>query len=458
MKKISTMFLWGAVIISAVLSFDFSGADVACAQSYEMGAPGGGPRGSAEEKGQRGRLTIDYKKKIDFLAKSRKYFLAGDTSEAMYYVNYAIEYGFDTYESYLLLADIYRSMDQDCDEEKTLEFVSRYAPNERLKNENEKRLSGVRKKIRDAAIRDAAREVSGRPESLSKVIRLGATFSEFDDDGSAMEQYKYLEASGGGKFKSSFYAQVRLLLSRGKLAEAKPAVKKYFALEPDDTQMVYLLASKGINLGESKELGYNGGGRLDMRKFNRTYSEFYYRNGYRQYLNENYESALHSFEYALEYFMTIPKARKLLGDIYYKRGMFRESIGNLKIAYEFLNTDYEVGVLLARAYIQLNMKKEARFVLAELLKYDNNKNKYYYDLLAKTGLRKRQIEKLGYVDPDAPPRKVRPPAPPDPASGFSPISPLLYDPSRLPAGQQVPYTISPTGGTSYPPPQPIPVQ
>lgn len=454
-----------ALAFSAFLLAALPGAHGALAQTFDMGAPASSREASKEDTGRRGRLAIDYGRKIDFLARGKKFLASGDTGEAMYNANYAIEYGSDTYESYLLLADIYRFMKQDADEAKTLEFVERFAPNERLRGEARARLDAVRKKIRDMRIRAAAGRVAENPENPGRVIRLGQVFSGFDDDESAMEQYRYVEAAGGGKFKSSVYAQIRLLLRRGKVGQAKPAVKKYFALEPEDTQMVYLLASHGLNLNESKELGYNGGGKLDMRKFNRTYADYYFRNGYNQYLKENYESARHSFEYALEYFMTIPRAHKLLGEIYYRRGMFREAVGHLKISYEFLNTDYEVGVLLSRAYLQLFRMKEARLVLADLLRFDNRGNRNYYDLLAKTGLRKHEIEKLGYVDPDAPPKRARKPSAqpgvpggPDlfgspPPGGYSPsTSPLLYDPNVQPASQQTPYTISPTGGTSYPPP------
>lgn len=45
---------------------------------------------AASDTGQRGSLTIDYKKKINLLKKAEDYFKQGNITEAEYYVHYAL--------------------------------------------------------------------------------------------------------------------------------------------------------------------------------------------------------------------------------------------------------------------------------------------------------------------------------------------------------------------------------
>ncbi|HNY13418.1 MAG TPA: hypothetical protein PKK26_17650 [Candidatus Wallbacteria bacterium] len=360
-----------------------------------------------EEKGVRGKLKIDYGKKADFLKKGKKYLMEDDLESAIYCATYAIANNFDAYESYLLFADIYKKKESDRDEAASLESVVANAPNERLKKEAQKRLDSVLKKIKSENIKKRAEAVKENPQSASRVLRLGDVLSSYKDDEGAELQYKYADTLGK-KMKSSKYAQIRLYLRTGKTFEARKQIKNYLALEPDDTQMVYLLAYNGFNFSEIKELGYNGGGKIDMRKFNRVYAEFYFKTGYYQYLKEKFESARISFTYALEYFSTHAGAHKYLGDIYYRAGMFRESREHLKIAYEIIPTDYEVGLQLSKVLLLMDKKSEARYILKGLIK-TNNKSKEYAALLKESGMRQIEIEKLGYEDPDMPPPRRRKP-------------------------------------------------
>ncbi len=351
-----------------------------------------------EEKGNRGKLKIDYKNKINFLKEGNRYLKEGDIEWATYCATYALSNNFDAYESYLLFADIYKKTAAARDEALSLERVVANAPNERLRRNAQRRLDDILLKIKSEKIQKMAAAVNEKPQSAGRILKLGETLSSYKDDEGAALQYKYADTLDE-KTKSSKYAQIRLYLRTGKTPEAKEQIKNYLALEPDDTQMVYLLAYNGFNIGEIKDLGYSGGGRIDMRKFNRVYSEFYFKNGYYQYLKEKFDTAKNSFTYALQYFSTHAGSHKYLGEIYYREGMFRESREHLKIAYEIIPADYEVGLRLAKVLLLMDKKSEARYVLKGLLKV-NRRSKEYAALLKQSGLRDIEIEKLGYDDPD----------------------------------------------------------
>ncbi len=404
-----------------------------------------GAQEPAIKEGRRGRLTIDYKSKIDFVAEARKYLKKGDIPEALYNATYAVSNGFDPYDSYLLLADIYRASKDLKSEAYSLEYTVRHAPNDRLKKEAEKRLASVIEAIKNLNIQKSAAAVVKNPDSLNKILRLGHTFERFGSAEKAETQYEYAD-NLGKNIKSSKYAKIRLYLKNGRRSTALPEVRDFFKLSPEDTTMVYLLAYNGFNLTEIKELGYSGGGGLDMRRYNRTYADYYYEIGYQQYLQEKLDQARTSMLYSLSYFKSNSRAHFNLGEIFYKKGMFRESGFHYSVAYEFMPADYEVGFKLAKSLVMSKSYERARVVLKELLKIDPHSGDYAA-WLAKTGLTRRDIERMGYIDVNSPFYK-KPGRKKAPAAAGQPAGPenLLKQP---PSGLNSPF---------YQTPQPINIQ
>ncbi|MEZ7893216.1 MAG: hypothetical protein QMC67_15880 [Candidatus Wallbacteria bacterium] len=414
---------------------------------------------AASDTGRRGSLTIDYKKKINLLKKAEDYFKQGNITEAEYYVHYALNNGFDKYDCYILLADIYKAQNKSKAEAGALTNAIEHSPNERLRDESAKRRDVIFAELKRKKIKEAAEIVALDTQNPSKVTKLGNIFLETSEPDKAMIQYNYAN-SLQKKSKSGKYGLIKMYLKQNRLNEAKKLLKEYFELAPADTGTVYLLASYGININEAKDLGYNGQGNFDRRKYNKTYAEYYFKNGYMQYLKENYESAKHSMDYALQYYTTHSRAHKYLGEIYYSQGMFSEASHHLRIAFEYYPTDYEIGLKAAKALLFSNDKEKSRIYLESLLKIDCT-NKTYAELLLKSGLRMYDIENMGYVNPDKPPVKKRRPKSVNTdknkknknevKSIFELNSPLSAPGS---GGQQqlLPYSVSPTGGTSYPQP------
>jgi Tfp pilus assembly protein PilF len=393
-----------------------------------------------EVEGRRGRLKIDYKSKIDFVAEGRKYLNKGDVKEALYNATYAVANDFDRYDSYLLLADIYRASKELVSEAYALEYTINHAPNERLKKEAAARLKSVRAAIKNLGVQKSAAAVVKNPQSVNRVLRLGHTFERFGAPDKAAAHYEYAD-NITGEIKSAKYAKIRLYLKEGKKKKADGEIKNYFALIPDDTSMVYLLAYHGFNLSEIKQHGYNGGGGLEMRRYNRTYADYYYEIGYQQYLNEKYDQAKISILYSLSYFKTSPKGHIALGEIFYKKGMFKEAAFHYNINYEFNPGDYEVGLKMAKSMVMSKQYERARTALKELLKINPESDEYAHWLI-KTGLTRRAVEDMGYIDVKSPFYKKKRPANKAPATLQIPGGPenLLRQP---PAGPNSPFYQNP---------------
>lgn len=402
----------------------------------------------AATEGRRGRLNVDFYSKIDFVAEGRKFLGKGDIKEALYNAAYAVEGGRDPYDSYLLFADIYRASGDLKSEAYSLEYVVKHSPNDRLRGEAERRLKTVRETMKNRIIQRAASEVVKSPESVNRVLRLGHVFEHFDSGEKAAAQYDYADSLSEG-LKSSKYAKIRLFLKEGRRRDAAAEVRKFFALSASDTSMVYLLAYNGFNLNEIKELGYDGGGGLDMRRYNRTYADYHYELGYTNYLAEKFDKARVSLLYALSYFKSNPRAHLTLGEIFYRKGMFREAGFHYNVAAEFTPGDYEVVLKMARSFVMSKQYERARAALKELLKI-NPESAEYAMWLAKTGLTRAQIERLGYNDPRSPfYKKKRPAKPQAPAARQFPGGPenLLKQP---PPGPNTPFYQAPS--TTTPPP------
>jgi len=357
-------------------------------------------RAQQEAEGRRGRLKIDYKSKIDFVAEGRKCLKKGDVKEALYNAAYAVANDFDRYDSYILLADIYRASKELVNEAYALEYTVACAPNERLKKEAAERLKAVRAAIKNLGVQKSAAAVVKNPQSVSRVLRLGHTFEHFGAPDKAEAQYEYAD-NITGEIKSAKYAKVRLYLKQGQKKKASGEIKNYFALSPDDTSMVYLLAYHGFNLSQIKQHGYSGEGGLEMRRYNRTYAGYYYEIGYQQYLNEKYDQAKTNVLYSLSYFKTSPKSHFTLGEIFYKKGMFKEAAFHYNINYEFNPGDYEVGLKMAKSLVMSKQYERARTVLKELLQIEPQSDEYAYWLI-KTGLTRRAVERMGYIDVKSP--------------------------------------------------------
>jgi|GEM_PF-5289893 len=351
------------------------------------------------DEGKRGKLNIDYKSKIDFIKEGRKYLAKADVKQALYYATYAVSYGCDAYDSYLLLADIYKASKDAKSEIGALEYAVTNAPNQRLKAETLKRLLETKKISAAAEIQRAAKAVE-TGQSPNKILRLASTFERYSKPEEAMAQYEYLDDLSP-KARSAKHAKIKLYLKQSKRDLAKSEIKKYFSLKADDTSMVYLLAYNGFNISEIKDLGYNGEGKFELRKYNRTYAGYYYEIGHDQYLAHNYISAKNSLLYSLEYFKTDPDTHNYLGKIFYTNGMFKEASFHFGVAYEFLHEDYEVGLLLAKSQTMSKQYEKARLTLKRLLKSSPNTDEYAYWLL-KTGISKNRLEDFGYVDLKSP--------------------------------------------------------
>ena len=360
------------------------------------------PPAAAQEavEGRRGRLKIDYKSKIDFVAEGRKYLNKGDIKEALYNATYAVANDFDRYDSYLLLADIYRASNEVISEAYALEYTVTHSPNERLKKEAAERLKLVRATIKNLSVQKSAAAVVKNPQSVNRVLRLGHTFERFGASDKAAAQYEYAD-NITGEIKSAKYAKIRLYLKEGQKKKAAGEIKNYFALSPEDTSMVYLLAYHGFNLSEIKQHGYNGGGGLEMRRYNRTYADYHYEIGYQQYLSEKYDQAKTSILYSLSYFKTSPRGHMALGEIFYKKGMFEEAAFHYNINYEFNPGDYEIGLKMSKALVMSKQYERARTALKELLKIKPESDEYAHWLI-KTGLTRRDVERMGYIDINSP--------------------------------------------------------
>ncbi len=387
-------------------------------------------------EGRRGRLKIDYKSKIDFVAEGRKYLNKGDVKEALYNATYAVANDFDPYDSYLLLADIYRASKEPVSEAYALEYAVTHSPNERLKKEAAERLKSVRDAIKNRSVQKSAAAVVKNPQSVNRVLRLGHTFERFGASDKAAAQYEYAD-NITGEIKSAKYAKIRLYLKEGQKKKAAGELKNYFALSPEDTSMVYLLAYYGFNLSEIKQHGYNGGGGLEMRRYNRTYADYYYEIGYQQYLKEKYDQAKTNILYSVSYFKTSPKAHMALGEIFYKKGMFKEAAFHYNINYEFNPGDYEVGLKMSKALVLSKQHERARTALKELLKIKPESDEYAH-WLVKTGLTRSAVERMGYIDIKSPFYKKKRPAKESPAPLQIPGGPenLLRQP---PAGPGSPF-------------------
>lgn len=363
-------------------------------------APPAGAAGDSETEGRRGRLKIDFKSKINFVAEGRKFLDKGNVKEALYNATYAVDGGCDPYDSYLLLADIYKASGDLKSEAYSLEYVIEHSPNDRLKKEAVKRLSSLSEKIKNLRIQRSAAAVMKNPDSVNRVLRLGHTFERFGAGDRAAAQYDYADSLSEG-LKSSKYAKIRLFLKEGKKNTAVAEVRNFFALASSDTAMVYLLAYNGFNLSEIKEYGYDGGGGLDMRKYNRTYADYHQELGYQSYLAEKFDQARVSILYALSYFKSNPRAHFILGEIFYQKGMFRKAGFHYNIAGEYMAADYEIGLKMAKSFVMSKQYERARVVLTELLKIFPESDEYA-SWLIKTGLTRAEVERLGYTDVKSP--------------------------------------------------------
>ncbi len=361
--------------------------------------PASGAEDPAKIEGRRGRLDIDFKSKINFVAEGRKYLKKNELKEALYNASYAVYYGFDAYDSYLLMADIYRASNDQAKEAAALEYAIAGAPNERLKSETQKRLLAVKDGLKNRSISRSAAAVVKNP-SVSKVLRLGHTFGHFNEDERAAVQYEYADNMAAG-LKSAKYARIKLYLKNGRQKQATDEIKKYFNLSPDDTSMVYLLAYNGFNLSLIKECGYNGEGGLDARRFNRTYADYHYEIGYGHYLKEKYDQAAVSLLYSLSYFKTNPRAHITLGEIYYKKGMFKEAGFHYNITSELTPGDYEINLKTAKSFVMSRQYERARTILRKLLKINPESDEYAL-WLTRTGLTRQSIERMGYIDTGSP--------------------------------------------------------
>lgn len=402
--------------------------------------------GESETEGRRGRLKIDFKSKINFVAEGRKFLAKGNVKEALYNAAYAVDGGCDPYDSYLLLADIYKASGDLKSEAYSLEYVIEHSPNDRLKKEAVTRLSSLNENIKNLGIRRSAASVMKNPESVNRVLRLGHTFERFGAGDRAATQYEYADSLSEG-LKSSKYAKIRLFLKEGKKEPAVAEVKNFFALASSDTAMVYLLAYNGFNLSEIKDYGYDGGGGLDMRKFNRTYADYHQELGYQSYLAEKFDQARISILYALSYFKSNPRAHFILGEIFYRKGMFREAGFHYNITGEYMAAEYEVRLKMAKSFVLSQQYERARVVLKELLKIFPESDEYAYWLL-KTGLTRAEVERLGYTDVKSPFYKKKKPSKAAPAIPQLPGGPenLLRQP---PPGVNAPF---------YQAPQPVQIQ
>ncbi len=359
-------------------------------------------------EGRRGRLKIDFKSKINFVAEGRKFLGKGDVKEALYNATYAVAGGCDPYDSYLLLADIYKASGDIKSEAYSLEYVIKNSPNDRLKKEAAARLNSVNETIKNLVIQGSAAAVMKNPESVNRILRLGHTFEKFGAGDRAAAQYEYADSLTEG-LKSSKYAKIRLFLKEGKKGPAVAEVKNFFSLASSDTAMVYLLAYNGFNLSEIKEYGYDGGGGLDMRKYNRTYADYHQELGYQSYLAEKFDQARVSILYALSYFKSNPRAHFILGEIFYRKGMFREAGFHYNIAGEYMAAEYEIRLKMARSFVMSKQYERARVVLKELLKIFPESDEYA-SWLMKTGLTRAEVERLGYTDVKSPFYKKKKPS------------------------------------------------
>jgi Tfp pilus assembly protein PilF len=402
--------------------------------------------GDSETEGRRGRLKIDFKSKINFVAEGRKFLDKGNVKEALYNATYAVEGGCDQYDSYLLLADIYKASGDLKSEAYSLEYVIEHSPNDRLKKDAVTRLSSLNEKIKNLGIQRSAASVMKNPESVNRVLRLGHTFERFGAGDRAATQYEYADNLSEG-LKSSKYAKIRLFLKEGKKSPAVAEVKNFFALASSDTAMVYLLAYNGFNLSEIKEYGYDGGGGLDMRKYNRTYADYHQEIGYQSYLAEKFDQARISILYALSYFKSNPRAHFVLGEIFYRKGMFREAGFHYNIAGEYMAAEYEISLKMAKSFVMSKQYERARVVLKELLKIFPESDEYA-SWLIKTGLTRAEVERLGYTDVKSPFYKKKKPSKALPAMQLQPGGPenLLRQPP--PPGVSAPFYQAP----------PVPIQ
>lgn len=159
--------------------------------------------------------------------------------------------GFDKYDCYILLADIYKAQNKSKAEAGALTNAIEHSPNERLRDESAKRRDVIFAELKRKKIKEAAEIVALDTQNPSKVTKLGNIFLETSEPDKAMIQYNYANSLQKKSQKRKIWLNKNVFETKS-IKRSEKITKEYFELAPADTGTVYLLASYGININEAR--------------------------------------------------------------------------------------------------------------------------------------------------------------------------------------------------------------